>query len=212
MVRSQMSCWRKQVKQPRARQPNKPEQLWLYCGTSAGSELCVLMKQWRKSLYALDMGKPCCTAARLTHFCGGLHMQQQIWLLFSGFISLFPMAFPSSSSPLVAVASTTGEHSSSSLVEGAAHVMLRLSFFQQPLCLRKGGDSTLTDTRDSQKGSIVSPLSPVRQVFSGDTDQWCWGEHSSLYLLVCGRRPKERIRSVVEVWWCVSWWEQWQLR
>lgn len=103
-----------------ARQPNKPEQLWLYCGTSAGSELCVLMKQLRKILYALDMGKPCLYSCSVDTFLWWSPSAAADLTFFSWFYFPFPHGF---SQQLLSTSCCSFHHwrtPSSSLVEGAA--------------------------------------------------------------------------------------------
>lgn len=78
--------------------PHEPEQLWLCCSTTAGSELRVLMKRLTKFPYALDVGKPCCATALLTHFCGVLlYAAANLDFYFLILSPFFPWLFPTAS-------------------------------------------------------------------------------------------------------------------
>lgn len=106
---------------------------------------------------------------------------------FLSFISLFPMAFPNSPSPLAAVVSSTGESPPGRLSEGAVHEVPWVHFVQQLLCLRKRGDFTQSDTRDPWEGEwCISPVPSEKRLCKGCAEQWCWGEPRSLIPWLAG--------------------------
>lgn len=87
------------------------------------------------------------------------------------FISLFPMAYPNSPSPLVAVVPALENHPKEGWVKGQCVKCHGCISFRNPYAWG-GCDCTQSDTRDPWKGNVASAQCHLK----GHTDQRCWGE------------------------------------